>query len=386
MGLEKVGTTIGKEIIAWARTSNSKSLLTTRPVKVNIAELKFAPELERDAFLSTTLNNRSPNLILVKQLENEALDIPKELKFWDVLNKIKLKPKISKVLSKDFANKKQELLNNLKQREHTQFYEEINLAQNADELAAILERHQTKLLMQGGILKKKIIETTDNTNVEKLRELYLKYYYEFTECAIKIQKSLASNSTSTKAIQIEKQLKSYGIDFVAIDNDLCQGKRLLKACKTWQKSGNKMPSGIIVTDTLPMSLASGQCLRNSAGETIILLRPSSNKLMSLGELIDRLQFKFINWFKPKNKIPPKSTDSKIHTHIHEFAHSVQSQSIVEQRFELPVQYRATAKNISGYANGSIEELYAELKAMSVLTPQKMTKGQWELLEYMEKVL
>ena len=48
MGLEKVGINIGKEIIAWARTG--KSLLATKPVKVNIQGLKYAPQLEKDTF------------------------------------------------------------------------------------------------------------------------------------------------------------------------------------------------------------------------------------------------------------------------------------------------------------------------------------------------
>lgn len=69
MGLEKVGT---KFITAWAKTGE-KSLLATRPVKVNIAELKFAPKLERDVFSSTTLNNYLPNEILSKINLNECI-------------------------------------------------------------------------------------------------------------------------------------------------------------------------------------------------------------------------------------------------------------------------------------------------------------------------
>ena len=46
MGLEKVGINIGKEIIA--RTRTGKSLLATRPVKINTRELKYAPELKAD--------------------------------------------------------------------------------------------------------------------------------------------------------------------------------------------------------------------------------------------------------------------------------------------------------------------------------------------------
>lgn len=46
MGLEKIGT-LSKEIIALTHTSG-KSLLATRPVKVNISELKLAPQLYKD--------------------------------------------------------------------------------------------------------------------------------------------------------------------------------------------------------------------------------------------------------------------------------------------------------------------------------------------------
>lgn len=43
MTLGKIGTTISKEINVWAKTSK-RGLLATRPIKVNIKELKYAPE------------------------------------------------------------------------------------------------------------------------------------------------------------------------------------------------------------------------------------------------------------------------------------------------------------------------------------------------------
>lgn len=46
MGIGKIGTTIGKEVVAWTRTG-SKSLLATRPVKVNMTGLNLAPVLEK---------------------------------------------------------------------------------------------------------------------------------------------------------------------------------------------------------------------------------------------------------------------------------------------------------------------------------------------------
>lgn len=47
MTLGKIGTTLGKKIIAWTRTSG-KSLLATRPVKVNAVVLKYQPSFEGD--------------------------------------------------------------------------------------------------------------------------------------------------------------------------------------------------------------------------------------------------------------------------------------------------------------------------------------------------
>jgi len=46
MGIGKVGVSIGKEVIAWARTG--KSLLTARPIKTNTCGLKYAPDLEKN--------------------------------------------------------------------------------------------------------------------------------------------------------------------------------------------------------------------------------------------------------------------------------------------------------------------------------------------------
>lgn len=47
MGLEKIGTTIGKEIIAWTRTGTS--LLAAKPVKINTCGLKYVQNLTHDS-------------------------------------------------------------------------------------------------------------------------------------------------------------------------------------------------------------------------------------------------------------------------------------------------------------------------------------------------
>lgn len=55
MGIEKAGLNLGKEIIAWAR-SGGKSMLATKPVKVNIEGLKLAPQLQNDTFVKMSNN------------------------------------------------------------------------------------------------------------------------------------------------------------------------------------------------------------------------------------------------------------------------------------------------------------------------------------------
>lgn len=73
MGIEKAGLQLGKEIIAWTRT-NAKSLLATRPVKVNISGLKYTPKLKSDTlelsetsnFIKKLFNNHETSQIKIK--------------------------------------------------------------------------------------------------------------------------------------------------------------------------------------------------------------------------------------------------------------------------------------------------------------------------------
>lgn len=83
MGIEKAGLQLGKEIIAWTRTSG-KSLLATRPVKVNTAGLKLAPPLEGDVVqINKTIQKRAGTILNTRTGLQEPItfsDLPKELK------------------------------------------------------------------------------------------------------------------------------------------------------------------------------------------------------------------------------------------------------------------------------------------------------------------
>ena len=60
MGLEKIGTTIGKGIIAWTRTGE-KTFLATRPVKVFSSKLKYCQNLNSD-IVQISKNNYLSNI------------------------------------------------------------------------------------------------------------------------------------------------------------------------------------------------------------------------------------------------------------------------------------------------------------------------------------
>lgn len=74
MGIGKIGTTIGKEIIGWTRTGG-KSLLATKPVKVNIKELKLATPIKADTFCRTqgSLSKKAGTVLNTKTGKVESI-------------------------------------------------------------------------------------------------------------------------------------------------------------------------------------------------------------------------------------------------------------------------------------------------------------------------
>lgn len=78
MGMGKIGTVISKEIIAWTRTSASKSLLATKPVKVNIEGFHFAPYALGDTVKFSVGNN-------FKNITEELLTTIKPSKLRSIL-------------------------------------------------------------------------------------------------------------------------------------------------------------------------------------------------------------------------------------------------------------------------------------------------------------
>lgn len=76
MGLTKVGLNLGKEIIAWTRTAPSRSLLATKPVKVNIDGLKLAKPLSTDT-VQISNNSLLQKVLGIQTAEKELYDVTK---------------------------------------------------------------------------------------------------------------------------------------------------------------------------------------------------------------------------------------------------------------------------------------------------------------------
>ena len=119
--MEKVGATIGKEIIAWTRTGG-KSCLATKPVKINTYGLRFVPKLQDDVFqISKKVSEKQP-LSLEKISDFVREGLPKYLTEYLSENEFKI------LLSNITQNSNNDLkliikrLNTINKEDHLYFY------------------------------------------------------------------------------------------------------------------------------------------------------------------------------------------------------------------------------------------------------------------------
>ena len=77
-----------------------------------------------------------------------------------------------------------------------------------------------------------------------------------------------------------------------------------------------------------------------------------------------------------------SSKNELHTIIHEFGHLSQPEAI--NTLKIPKHLKKVPKGVSKYADkGSNAELYAELFAKIRLTPDKVTREELELFEFLK---
>ena len=335
--------------------------------KINPKTIKYVPKSKPDEFIKNS-SNQSADSGMVQ--------------LFDILSRNIVKPKIIKSLLLDFNVKKTNLVRNLEDILDKELLNAIKSSKTAEELADIIERYQAQLLNNVGKSKDILIKSSAKDK-EQLIQNYMNDYYRFTDYVYRIQKGMVDKTINPEVLKIEKILKEkYGFNFVALGDNIKQAKDILKACEIWETAGEKIPKDIILTETMPVAFAQGQCLHTSNGNTCILIAKNPNAMAKIFNFHEKLHDKLANLFK-SSKTRLKSTTSKYHKYIHEFSHSIQSKQIIENRLTIPPEYESIAKNVSVYGNGSLEELFAELKTKSILTPNKMSKNEWNLLNYIQ---
>ena len=205
MGLEKVGVDIGKEIIAWARTG--KSLLATRPVKINTRELKYAPELKADT-------------LQISEIQLLFRDLEKQISKSEIYNVTRYQ--------KDFFNK---VYNRLKTPEERALYteklrlifddiqydkgydyrhlandaEKINFIQENFQFLHLFEQERILSLLKRGEIPRKVLFRDNN----KMFELVLsdkKYNLDYIE---KLMKSRRYSELDEIAPELSRKIDEY---------------------------------------------------------------------------------------------------------------------------------------------------------------------------------
>lgn len=194
MGIEKAGLTLGKQVIAWTRSG--KSLLATKPVKVNTAGLKMAP-------LSKDVCEFSKEGLLKKIRNNECLQAATE--------------RVS------FLNKSDdELLQLLKQRNIKEFQVTFDAETfHNDGFISFLHTREKNFC---DIPKEKM-----NEYWEKYANAEIQFYKFFDDILFPV-------STNKKVLEIEQKLSKMGID-ARLTNHEKQAYEIFNACKKMKERG-----------------------------------------------------------------------------------------------------------------------------------------------------
>lgn len=361
-----MGLTLAQKTAAWVKATGKTSILQTKPLgKVPCKALyyqkfntKIIPEVSE---------------VVAKEIESSPL-----VKY----NKDYLRPNIEQIINRNFRNTKEKLLKAYQNQKR--IYNNINKAETPEKLSEIIESHHTNLLTEIGKSKAMVTLARKETpeHITYWQNKLTKHTYEFSESVYKSEHIFTIPSTNPEVKKYETLLKEkYGIKFAALSDDLPKAKKILKACEVWTKKGEKLPDEIIISRTMPAVFANGQTLRLQNGKTMVLFS-HSKEIQEIFLQLGRYKDKIFNFFNPK-RLKRTSTTSQLHLYIHEFAHSIQPKAIIEQKVELPSKYTEIAQQISAYAGGSLEELYAELKALSILKPKKLSKEAEDLLKFLE---
>ena len=239
----------------------------------------------------------------------------------------------------------------------------IKNANSSDELSFLLKDIFAKQFKDTLIKTNKVFYNNTLPAAEKQRLISAIKKEDFS-WTFNMYKALSLKSTNPRVLEIEKILKQkYGMEFVALNDDIVHAEKLLRACELMHKNGDKLVKNYIVTDLM---VANGKCLGT---ESAVLL--SSTNL-----------HKILN---PCGTKSLSATTNELHTILHEFGHFLQPSNI--DTITIPKHLEHVRATVSDYAKISDNaELFAELFAKIRLTPEKVTKEEIELFEFLKNTV
>jgi len=291
-------------------------------------------------------------------------------------NKVLTQMSMDRIFQDKFQTRKEILIKELSELVPNSVIEKIKNAANSSELAAIVERFQTGMIVdaQAKVMKINTVKDLDKEVSKEWKERCQKT--DAIQTAIQRALLIKTNIPEIKHME-DILLKEYGLK-VSLGNDIDKANKIFEACKIWYEKGEKLPEEIIVSKCMSMYGAGGQVLN---GKTVIF---SENKfvdtMFKILTKIDKLDFLHL-------KTPTYSTNSQYHLKIHEFSHTVQPQTLRNENIELPQHLQKAAKKVSKYASVAegLSELYAELKTKNILAKEKMKKEEIEILNFLESL-
>lgn len=297
-------------------------------------------------------NNNKTNFINWFKLKKDNLSARIVTKFITNTYMNLLKSDFKTYVSKDFNKIKQQLI---ELPINGELFKNCN---SAEDIFQIVKNFKIQKSSHLAVEKTKIIHNNSIGFSDKLKRMK-SIDKEWGSQMFDLEKALSLKSTDPKVIEIEKILKEkYGMKFVSLKDDYEHGLDVLKACETMSKNGLKIPENYIVSHSM---MGTGQALYT---ESATLHIPSK---------------------APKVLYETSIDGGKLHSIIHEFGHNLQNPAIYLT--ELPKQFKDVPKMVSTYAaKGSKAELWAELFAKIQLTPQKVTKAEWDLFKYLENFM
>lgn len=273
--------------------------------------------------------------------------ILKMMQFQELINK-------SWILTFNFADKKQKLINELSKVCDKNFIAHIEKADDPIKLTKILLKQEDrsfekylKYLFAGKFVKYKKSDNFVKPVTLDMEQIQYKLKRETDNFILAKEKALHVPSKKPQVIAIENILKEqYGCKFVSLKDNEKLAKNILKAYETASKNGVKTPKNVIVSNFIS---ARGEHLRN---DTILLKNHYEGKF-SPGAL---------------------STTSDLHEPLHEILHGTHPNLLSFSAKKIPAQFKKVKRELSLYsAAAQTHETFAELytkKLIDGLKPEE----------------